>query len=508
MRKVLNSLVLCHFIIIFADHKTLLLMMNRTLLIFYLLIMSLAVSAEKKTEAPTLYIYRYLLVDKKGTPFSVKAPEQFLSAKSIARRKRQGLSVDESDLPVSPVYLRQFCKAGAQIIGTSRWQNTVLVRSADTLLLQQLSQLPCVKSALPVWVSPENKSKDDAKEEGKVKWITDRPFHEWDSVKTEFYGGAKSQIQMLNGHMLHQAGFRGKGITIAVLDGGFQNYDLIPALQHARIAGTHNFVAPRNSHHSVSKEKDEATPRDLSFHAIDHGTKVFSAMAAYAPEVIVGTAPDAEYWLLRSEDNESEQLVEEDYWTIAAEFADSVGVDIINSSLGYYEFDEGLNSYRLHDLDGKTAFVSRAASMLVKKGIILCNSAGNSGMGHWKKIGVPADARDILTIGAVTEDKKIATFSSVGPSQDGRVKPDVVAQGAPATLISGKGSIVHDMGTSFSTPITCGLVACLWQSLPYKNASEIMELVRQSGDSYDAPNNIFGYGLPDFWKAFKMGEIK
>lgn len=480
--------------------------MNRTLLFFCMLIMSLSVSAGKKTATHTLYIYRYMLIDKKGTPYSIKAPEQFLSAKSIERRKRQGLSIDETDLPVSPAYLRQFRQAGAEIIGVSRWQNAVIVRSTDTLFLQRLADLPCVKSHLPVWISPAAKAKKDAAVEGNIKWITDRPFHEWDSVKTEFYGGAKKQIQMLNGHMLHQAGFRGQGMTIAILDGGFQNFDHIPALQRAKIIGTRNFVAPRHENSQRQKDNDGQPVRDWSFHAIDHGTKVFSAMAAYAPEVIVGTAPDADYWLLRSEDNESEQLVEEDYWTIAAEFADSVGADIINSSLGYYEFDEGLGSYRLRDLDGKTSFVSQSASMLAKKGMILCNSAGNSGMGHWKKIGVPADARDILTVGAVTEDKKIATFSSVGPSQDGRVKPDVVAQGAPATLISGKGSIVHDMGTSFSTPITCGLVACLWQSLPHKTALEIMDLVRQSGDSYDAPNNIFGYGLPNFWKAYREAQ--
>lgn len=474
-------------------------LMKRLLIIVTILLTGLPASARKKADAPTLYIYRYTLADKKGTPYSVKHPEQFLSPKAIERRRRQGLAVNETDLPVSPRYLRQFQVEGAEVVGNSRWQNSVIVRSADTLLLQRLGQLACVKEWRCVWTTPKEDEEKKAGED--VEWIVNKPFHEWDSVKAEFYGGARQQIQMLNGHMLHQAGFRGEGMTIAILDGGFQNYDRIPALQHARVLGTKNFVAGE----PASPERQPKAGRDHSFHAIDHGTKVFSAMAAYAPEVIVGTAPDACYWLLRSEDNNSEQQVEEDYWTMAAEYADSVGVDVINSSLGYYEYDEGWGSYRLRDLDGQTAFVSRSASMLACKGIILCNSAGNSGMGQWKKIGVPADARDILTVGAVTESGKIASFSSVGPSQDGRMKPDVVALGASATVLSGKGGVNHDMGTSFSTPITCGLVACLWQSLPGKTAPEIMELVRQSADQYDMPNNIFGYGLPNFWKAYQSG---
>jgi subtilisin family serine protease len=197
--------------------------------------------------------------------------------------------------------------------------------------------------------------------------------------------------------------------------------------------------------------------------------------------------------------------VEEDYWTMSAEFADSVGADVINSSLGYYKYDDGLPSYRLRDLNGKTAFISRTASMLARKGIVHCNSAGTSGMGEWKEIGVPADAPDILTVGAVDKNGTLATFSSIGPSQDGRVKPDIVARGHNTALISGRGTLVHDMGSSFSTPVTCGMVACLWQGLPELTALQIIELVRQSADQYDAPNNIYGYGLPDFWKAYQTG---
>ena len=188
---------------------------------------------------------------------------------------------------------------------------------------------------------------------------------------------------------------------------------------------------------------------------------------------------------------------------MAAEMADSVGADIINSSLGYYAFDGGRGNYRLQDLDGQTAFISRSASLLAQKGIILCNSAGNSGMGQWKKITVPADAPNILTVGAIDRNKKLAAFSSIGPTQDGRTKPDIVALGAPAVLISGRGTLVHDMGTSFSTPLICGLVACLWQALPDKTAYEIIDIVRQSASQYYESTNILGYGIPDFRQAYE-----
>ena len=297
---------------------------------------------------------------------------------------------------------------------------------------------------------------------------------------------------MLGGDRLHDLNLRGKDITIAILDGGFQNADRLQCFANTRIVGERDFVSP-------------ATEERL-YGGIDHGTKVFSVLAAEAPEVMIGTAPDANYWLLRCEDCYTEMPIEEDYWTMAAEFADSVGVDIINSSLGYNEYDNRMGSYHIKDLDGQTAMISHSASLLAQKGIILCNSAGNSGMGSWKKITVPADAFDIITVGAINQEGMNAPFSSIGPTQDGRVKPDVVALGSGTTLISGRGTLIHDMGTSFSTPIVCGLVACLWQSLREKTALEIIKLVRESSSQYETPDNIFGYGLPDFWKAYTTGK--
>jgi subtilisin family serine protease len=322
------------------------------------------------------------------------------------------------------------------------------------------------------------------------------PYHEtfnaWDSVKGELYGCGKEQVEMVVGQRLHNIGYKGKGITIAVLDGGFQNTDVIPAFQHANIVGTKDFVYPNSLYF---------------FQETDHGTKVLSAMAVNEPEVLVGTAPEANYWLLRCEDQQTEQPVEEDYWAMAAEFADSIGADIISSSLGYNEYDGYRGYYHQRNLDGHTALISHTASLLAHKGIILVNSAGNSGMGPWKKIVFPSDAQDILTVGALNTEKKNAPFSGVGPTQDGRVKPDVMALGSPTALISGRGTVVRDMGTSFSTPIVAGLVACLWQAMPQKTALEIIDLVRQAGNSFQQPDNIYGYGLPNFWRAYMIGRL-
>ena len=461
-------------------------LMTRTTLLTLLLLAVLTVSGAKmKRPGRRCYIYRYTLLDKAGTGYSLEKPQRFLSARSLERRRRQHLAVDSTDLPVSRHYVRQLQTWQCQVVGTSRWHNTVLVRSEDSLALEQLSTLPFVSQSRCVYVSPDSIERPEA-----VRWNVHDDFNKWDSVKNDPLGMARPQIEILHGERLHDAGLRGQGMMIAVLDGGFMNYDHIPALQKAHIAGYRDIVASGT---------DSQQP-------IDHGTKVLSALAAQAPEVTMGTAPDATYWLLRCEDPTTEQPVEEDYWTIAAEVADSVGTDLINSSLGYYAYDGGRGDYRLQDLDGQTAYISQTASMLAGKGIVLCNSAGNSGMGQWKKIGVPADAHDILTVGAVDKDCRIAAFSSVGPSQDQRVKPDVVALGAPTALISGRGTLVHDMGTSFSTPVICGLVACLWQGLPEFTAPEIIDLVRRSCDQYEEPTNIYGYGVPDFWQAYQSGH--
>ncbi len=435
------------------------------------------------------YIFRISLTDKEGTGYSLAHPNRFLSNRSIERRRKQGLALDSTDLPVSKRYVRLIENRDIVVIGQSRWQNTLLVRVRDTASIRPVTLLPCVRDCRLVWQAP------DSVKPTAFKTKYHENFEIRDSVKDDLYGQASKQITTLKGQRLHDIGKRGEKMMIAVIDGGFKNVDKIPAFQTIDILGTQDFVCP-------------ASPNIYA--ETDHGTKVLSAMALNTPYYYIGTAPRASYWLLRSEDQQTEQEVEEDYWTMAAEFADSVGCDLINSSLGYSEYDRNCNSYQQWQLDGHTSFISRSASMMADKGILLVNSAGNSGMGTWKKIGVPADAEYILTVGAVMEEPphKIAPFSSVGPTQDHRVKPDVVAIGAPARLVNGRGVIMDDMGTSFSAPIVCGLMACLWQALPHLTVRQLIDLICQASSNYEHPDNIYGYGMPNFWRAYQVGNYQ
>ena len=476
--------------------------MNRILLLLILFLSVLtSIPAEGKTRwrGQKQYVYRIYLRDKVGCGFTLDRPSRYLSPKALERRRRQHLRVDSTDLPLSREYLFKLNVKDTRIIGQSRWNNTVLIASPDTSLLQFLAQLPFVKGCQHVWTSPDSL-------ETYTKANHHEYFNRWDSLRGDPLGMARTQIEMLGGDRLHEIDLRGQGMTIAVLDGGFQNVRELPSFRHTHIAGTRDFVTALDSRYDVrgAMVADEGP----FFHAIDHGTKVFSVLAAQSPQVLCGTAPEATYWLLRCEDPNTETPIEEDYWAMAAEFADSIGVDIINSSLGYNEYDKPFANYRLRDLDGRSSLISHTASLLARKGIILCSSAGNSGMNAWKKITVPADAFDILTVGAVDKNKHNAPFSSVGPTQDLRVKPDVSALGGGTALISGRGTLLFDMGTSFSTPVVCGLVACLWQGLPNKTALEIMELVRKTASQAEEPDNILGYGIPDFWQAYMIGQME
>lgn len=427
-----------------------------------------------------LYRYRITLADKAATEYSLSHPEKYLSQKAIERRACQGLEVDSTDLPVPRAYLVRLEKAGMRIVGTSKWNNTVLVETADTLRAEALLQLPFVRSALKVWTAPDSIPQRNAARKDEVN----------PKVKTlpVYYGAAQNQADMLNIPKLHQAGFRGKGLTIAIMDGGFLNADTIPLLKGAKIEGVRNFVHPGWDVYSE----------------LDHGMSVLSCMAANTPGVMVGTSPEASFWLFCTEDPDCECRAEEDYWAQAIEYADSIGVDIVNTSLGYHAFDDTGMNYRYRDLDGHTSLMSASASMAASKGIVVVCSAGNSGNKVWKKITPPADAENVLTVGAVDATRVNTVFSSIGNTADGRVKPDVMARGGAATIIRSDGNVKQANGTSFSTPILCGAVACLWQACPQLTAFELMELVRRVSDRYDFPDNIYGYGIPDFWKAYTL----
>lgn len=454
--------------------------MKKFLLLFAFAVSLSAVAGDSCKFVP-FYKYRVSLADKKMSAYKTSRPEEFLSEKSIQRRKRQGIKIDKTDLPVSETYLRAISAAGVKILCTSKWNNTVLVQCTDTTKMDSVGRMPFVKGVrrVAVYTSPEAKDTTDR-----------RALIVGDTVTSKYYyGQAQRQIEQLNGVALHDRGFRGEGMTIAIIDGGFYNADAIPMLDNVRILGTHDFVNPNS---------------DI-FAENSHGMMVLSCIGTNKPGQMVGTAPGASFWLLRSEDGNTEQMVEEDYWAAAMEFADSVGADVVNSSLGYTKFDNSADDVEYREQDGLTRLISRTASMVASKGMILCNSAGNEGWGTWKRLGCPADARDILTVGAVDRNGTNAVFSSLGYSADGRVKPDVVAMGMFSTVLNIDGIISRANGTSFSSPILSGAVACLWQAFPKLNAYEIMDLVRRSADRADYPDNVFGYGIPDFGRAYRLG---
>ncbi len=504
------------------------------------LLCTLTATAQETTGFTPTYKYRIQLKDKKHNPYSLKRPAEFLSQKSIARRKRQHLKLNETDLPVTPQYVEQIKAQGVAICSTSKWNNTVLVETSDTLLIPRIEALSFVsgarkvatysrprkkntadrhaliKPAEPVPSPTEGNTREDRTETVREMFKQTHPNASADSIEiavrffadtfmsqmriddqTEddevaaaaekpynHYGQAARQIEQLHGQALHERGFRGRGMTIAIIDGGFYNADIIPMLSQTTILGTRDFVEPGND---VYGEES-------------HGMMVLSCIATNTPGTFVGTASEASFWLLRSEDGDSEQPVEEDNWAAAVEFADSVGADVVNTSLGYSKYDDPADKIKYYEMDGHTCLASNSASMMASKGMVLCNSAGNEGDNQWKLISVPADADDVLTVGALTSEGNNTQFSSLGNTADGRIKPDVMAMGQACTVLSARGTLTTASGTSFASPIMCGMVTCYWQAHPTLTALEVVKAVRALGDNVEHPDNVFGFGTPDFSK--------
>ena len=423
--------------------------------------------------------------DKANTPYSLDEPLGFLSQRALDRRSRQNIPLSESDLPVDPVYIQAVLDQGAVYLAHSKWLNAVTVAVTSQAALNAIRNLPFVRNTEPAGKRSEGKDTVD-----KFDLIgAEKTAAEMLASETD-YGFAYNQIDMLNGISLHNQGFRGEGMLIAVLDGGFSNADVYPAFDSLRanngIVATWDFVGHNSAVYGYSS----------------HGMSVLSTMAANIPGEFVGTAPKAHYLLLRTEDTSREAPVELDYWIAAAEFADSAGADIINSSLGYTTFDNSDFDFTYADLDGKTIRGTRGANMAASKGILVVNSAGNWGDKPWKYIGAPSDGDSVLAIGAVAANGYIANFSSEGPTPDGRIKPNVCAQGQAATIVGGGGQVVAGNGTSFSGPIMAGMVACLWQV--HKDSltnMDIFHAVEASAHKYEKPDGFYGYGIPNFTKA-------
>ncbi len=397
-------------------------------------------------------------------------PEKVLSPESLARRQRQNIEFNKSDLPLSKEYLSVLKTMGAKIEARSRWFNYALVEHDNPLALAQLPFVRKIESPKPY------------------------KLHLSNTASNYDYGFSANQVEMLNGNLLHARGYTGRGITIAVIDAGYtgvlQSSFLDSLRQDGRLKGSYSFITKDTNVYSGNGS---------------HGAAVLSTMAAISDSNFIGTAPHANYWLLSSEDIASETPVEMDNWLVAAEFADSVGADVINSSLGYSTFDDPADNFSYSDMDGNTALVTRAADMAASKGIVVVVSAGNEGSSSWQHITAPADGDSVLAVGAVDFEENYVSFSSRGPSADNRIKPDVAAMGLGATVINFAGDISIASGTSFSSPIIAGMVACLVQAQPTRTVTEIMNQVRRSADQYWTPDNRLGYGIPDFDRAFIIG---
>ena len=411
------------------------------------------------------------------------SPLKMLSQRALDRRANQNIALDFIDIPIEQSYVKQVkLVSGITVLAQSKWLNALHIQGTQTAInaLKDLSFVEKIDFADKTLNVVGRKAKPT-----KVKSLNK-------TSKTQInytYGSSANQIQMLNGQLLHQQDYTGTGKVIAVLDAGFPGVNTAQPFQRLRennqILGGYNYVL-----------------RDPDFYTgSSQGASVLSCMGGFKDSQLVGTAPDASYYLFITEDDTSEKPIEESLWVEAAESADSLGVDIINSSLGYFDFDNPNYNHTYNDMNGNTAFISRGAEIAFSRGMIVVVSAGNSGGTPDPHIGAPADAVSVITVGAVNASEVLTSISSLGPSYDGRIKPDVLAQGQSVVLSNELGAIVTGSGTSFSSPIVAGMIACLWQAFPDKTNQEIRQLVIASADKFATPNNQYGYGIPDFGLA-------
>jgi subtilisin family serine protease len=440
--------------------------------------------AQAQSEAPAeMNFYWVAFKDKANTPYTADAPEAFLSERAINRRQRLRIPINAQDFPPNPSYLDIMQLRGAKVHHTSRWLNAATVYG-DSTILGSIAELSFVDT---VWYAGPFRPKAEAKTAAPKKMDKLKSK----ALEGQHYGYGSKQIKAINGDSLHQTGYRGHGVLVAVMDGGFTGVDRSPFFDSLR---ADNRLLP--SMDMVDKD-------NMVWESSSHGTKVLSTMAANQPGVLVGTAPDATYICIKTEDTRGEHRIEECHWVAGLEYADSLGADVVNSSLGYTTFDEASMNYLTTDLTGHTSVASQAADIAAAKGLLVVTSAGNEGSSPWRRIGIPADAAGALSIGATALNGDLAGFSSVGPTADRRIKPDIVAPGAWVTMADAyQYQVTIGSGTSFASPIVAGMVACLREAHPAASVEEIFDAIRQSGNEADLPNVAVGFGMPDFVKAY------
>ncbi|MEP2771955.1 MAG: S8 family serine peptidase [Fulvivirga sp.] len=409
--------------------------------------------------------------DKNGSSYSVDNPEQFLSSKAITRRTNQGIAITELDLPVNDSYIQGVKDLDVDVFFLSKWFNAALIQT-EANKIASVTDLSYVDSVL--YIAPDAKLSFGARKSNKEEKELGRTSAE-----------NNLQSKMLGVNTLQSEGFDGAGVSIAVLDAGFTGVDTENGFSDVfngnKLKFVFNFVENNEEVYKIST----------------HGTRVFSTMAASIDNEYRGIAVQADYMLFVTEDAPTEYRIEEYNWLIAAEKADSAGVDIITSSLGYNTFDDPAMDYVYEDLDGETTIITQAANIATSKGILVVVSAGNMGNDPWQFITAPADARDILAVGSVNINGSISSFSSLGPAADGRIKPDIAALGSGAVLVS-NGGVTTGNGTSFASPQVAGLAALLWQANPTLSNLELRELILSIGSQSENPDNNLGYGIPNY----------
>ncbi len=447
--------------------------------LFTFLVSSLLVFSVVAQTAPNKYWVQF--TDKDNSTYSIDNPIEFLSQKAIDRRDAQNIDVTEEDIPVNQSYIDQVLALGdINLLHSSKWFNSITIYTEDETLIADIELLSIVSQVKSLVIL--KKGKYEVEEVAASEKIYDPAD----------YGFSLAQLEEINGDALHELEYLGEGMLIFVCDGGFSNLDNVDAFDHLfdddRIVGTHDFV-----------DGD-----DNVYHSSTHGTSVMGTMAGIIPNQLKGTGPGASYFLARTEDVGSEYEIEEDNWIAAAELADSIGADIVTTSLSYTTFDDTSLNHTYDDLDGQTTRVAIGAGIAAQKGMLIVVSAGNYFLQTWHYIGSPADAIDILAVGGITSDSSHSSFSSAGPSADGRVKPDITARGtAAATANTGNNGVSFVNGTSFSAPIISGISSCLWQAFPSATSLQIREAIIQSAHQYDSPDDIFGYGIPDYGIAME-----
>ncbi len=466
--------------------------MKSQYIIALLLFLGFAVSAQV---APNKFFVAF--TDKNGTPYNINNPQAFLTQRSIDRRNAQGIPVVENDLPVTPSYIQQVGSLGVSILNPTKWLNGVTVYAQDTSVMATIRALPFVSRVYKCTGGNRTTPDPDGKFliESKFSVVPGIPAVKSTYTSTYNYGISYTQIHQVKGDALHNLGFHGEGKMIAIIDAGFQNADSIAAFDSLRangqILGTRDFVLHGND---VYRE-------------FYHGGAVLSIIGGNLPGLLVGTAPKASFWLLRSEDVNSENIIEEYNWVSAAEFADSVGADVCNTSLGYTTFDDPKYNHTCADMNGHKTPITIGANFAASKGMTMINSAGNSGGSGWNCMSAPADGDYVEAIAAVDSNGYRAWFSSVGVDTAGRVKPNIAAMGEETVVALPDGTVARGSGTSFSSPLIAGLVTCLWQSHPAVTNFDLYSAMQGSASQYTHPDSLLGYGIPDFENAFLILKV-